>query len=176
MQPEEHKEDEYDGMSLVSARYMDIAVALILMALSALVVYDSVRVGYGWDDSQGPQPGFFPFIVAALLGFSSFVSLVRAAFFPSEEHNHSFVSVAGAKRVLLVLVPLVVYVAGVEYLGIYVASAIFIAAFMLAFGREPIWKAVLVGTLVPVGLFFMFERWFLVPLPKGPLEAWLGLG
>jgi hypothetical protein len=23
-------------------------------------------------------------------------------------------------------------------------------------------------------LFFMFERWFLVPLPKGPLEAWLG--
>ena len=28
--------------------------------------------------------------------------------------------------------------------------------------------------LVPLALFFMFERWFLVPLPKGPLEAWLG--
>jgi putative tricarboxylic transport membrane protein len=23
-------------------------------------------------------------------------------------------------------------------------------------------------------LFFMFEKWFLVPLPKGPLELWLG--
>ena len=22
--------------------------------------------------------------------------------------------------------------------------------------------------------FVIFERWFLVPLPKGPLEAWLG--
>jgi hypothetical protein len=27
---------------------------------------------------------------------------------------------------------------------------------------------------VPLTLFMMFERWFLVPLPKGPLEAWLG--
>jgi hypothetical protein len=25
-----------------------------------------------------------------------------------------------------------------------------------------------------LALFLMFEKWFLVPLPKGPLEAWLG--
>jgi hypothetical protein len=22
--------------------------------------------------------------------------------------------------------------------------------------------------------FFVFETWFLVPMPKGPVEAWLG--
>jgi hypothetical protein len=22
--------------------------------------------------------------------------------------------------------------------------------------------------------FLVFEKWFLVPMPKGPLEAWLG--
>jgi len=27
---------------------------------------------------------------------------------------------------------------------------------------------------LPVATFVIFERWFLVPLPKGPLEAWLG--
>jgi hypothetical protein len=27
---------------------------------------------------------------------------------------------------------------------------------------------------VPVALFLMFEVWFLVPLPKGPIEQWLG--
>ena len=26
----------------------------------------------------------------------------------------------------------------------------------------------------PVALFLMFEIWFLVPLPKGPVEEWLG--
>jgi len=28
---------------------------------------------------------------------------------------------------------------------------------------------------VPLVLFLVFERWFLVPLPKGPLEAFLGI-
>jgi hypothetical protein len=28
--------------------------------------------------------------------------------------------------------------------------------------------------LVPLILFFVFEVWFLVPLPKGPLEAFFG--
>jgi hypothetical protein len=46
--------------------------------------------------------------------------------------------------------------------------------FMITVGRENIFKALLVSVLVPIGLFFMFEKWFLVPLPKGPLEAWLG--
>ena len=85
---------------------------------------------------------------------------------------------------LAVLIPSTCYVAligglslgpvAVPGLGIYVASAIFILAFMIVIGRENPLKALGVGILVPVALFFMFEKWFLVPLPKGPLEAWLG--
>ncbi len=44
----------------------------------------------------------------------------------------------------------------------------------MAFGRSGILKATGVGVGVSLALFFMFERWFLVPLPKGPLEAMLG--
>jgi hypothetical protein len=47
---------------------------------------------------------------------------------------------------------------------------------MMVVGREGPIRAVLVGTGVSVALFLMFEKWFLVPLPKGPLEAMLGLG
>ena len=50
----------------------------------------------------------------------------------------------------------------------------FIVFFMTAIGREPVWRAVLVGLAVPIVIFLLFERWFLVPLPKGPLEAMLG--
>jgi putative tricarboxylic transport membrane protein len=76
--------------------------------------------------------------------------------------------------VLAVLVPSIVYVALIGYIGIYVASGIFIMLFMVVIGRQNPLKAVGVGAAVPLALFFMFEKWFLVPLPKGPLEAWLG--
>jgi hypothetical protein len=32
----------------------------------------------------------------------------------------------------------------------------------------------MVAIAVPVLPFVIFEQWFLVPMPKGPLEAWLG--
>ena len=95
-----------------------------------------------------------------------------------------FVSLRPFGRVLAVLIPALVYVAliggislgpvDVPGLGIYVASAVFIFCFMLAVGRENAFKALGVSVVVPVMLFFMFEKWFLVPLPKGPLELWLG--
>ena len=37
------------------------------------------------------------------------------------------------------------------------------------------WLAVaVISVAFPVVTFVVFERWFLVPMPKGPLEAWLG--
>ena len=59
-------------------------------------------------------------------------------------------------------------------LGLYVSGAIYIAFYMRWVGRHD-WRAVAaVAVLVPVVTFIVFERWFLVPMPKGPLEAWLG--
>jgi hypothetical protein len=37
------------------------------------------------------------------------------------------------------------------------------------------WLAVVgLGIAIPVVTFLIFEKWFLVPMPKGPVEAWLG--
>jgi hypothetical protein len=44
---------------------------------------------------------------------------------------------------------------------------------MIFFGSY-FFRALPVGVGVAVALFFLFEKWLLVPLPKGPLEAWLG--
>jgi hypothetical protein len=45
---------------------------------------------------------------------------------------------------------------------------------MLWHGRFRWYGAAAVAFGVPLALFLVFERWFLVPLPKGPLEAMLG--
>lgn len=163
------------GHPLVSSRTMEIFTSLALLTLAGVVIMESIKLGYGWVEAQGPAAGFFPFIVAALLAFASLANLIRVLRFgPEEGIDPVFVTTAGFGRVLSVLLPLILFVVGIHYLGIYVASAIFIALFMLAIGREGIVKSVVVGVAVPLVMFFMFERWFLVPLPKGPLEAWLG--
>jgi len=67
-------------------------------------------------------------------------------------------------------------VIGVQYVGLYVASAIYIAVFMVWLGKYSWFKSVAVGLSVNVSLFLMFEVWFKVPLFKGSLEPLRVLG
>lgn len=159
---------------LVSARTMEFATSLSLLALAAVVIWECTRIGFGWIEDQGPAPGFFPFIVASLMGLASLANIVRVARYGAESEDPVFVTAAGFGRVLSVFIPVILYVAAIGYIGIYVASAIFIALFMLVIGREALWKALAIGITVSLLLFLTFEQWFRVALPKGPLETWLG--
>ena len=177
----QNDENANESRALVSNRTMEVLVALVLLGGAAIVIYDSVRVGFGWREGEGPAPGYYPFWVAVLLAVASLVNLTKAVL--GHGAGEIFVTLRPFGRVLAVLVPSLVFVAliggvsigplAVPGIGIYVASAIFIFFFMIVFGRENPIKAIAVSVVVPVALFFMFERWFLVPLPKGPLEAWL---
>jgi hypothetical protein len=160
--------------SLASNRVLEIVVALALLTVSAIIIYDSIRLGFGWVEGQGPAAGYFPFYIACVLGVASLAILVKAALGHSDDLKESFVSRVAFGRVLTVLLPAIVYVAAIQFIGLYVASGLFIIIFMIVVGRESVLRSICVGIAVPVFFFVMFERWFLVPLPKGPLEAMLG--
>jgi hypothetical protein len=166
------KQGADDGRPLLSNRGAEIIVALLLLAGAAIVIVDANRIGFDWREGEGPAPGYFPFYVALILGIASVMNLLAAL--RGRGAGEVFVSLRPFGRVLAVLIPSIVFVALIPYIGIYVAAAIFIVAFMLLVGRQNPIKAVGIGIAVPLALFFMFEKWFLVPLPKGPLEAWLG--
>lgn len=159
---------------LVSKRTMDIVVALLLLGVAGIGIMESIRLGYGWEEGVGPAAGFFPFIVCTLLAIASSYNLAMAVLKRTDDWEEDFVTIAGFQRILFLVIPLVMFIAAIHYIGIYVAAALFIAGFMIVFGHSGILKAAAVGIGVPLALFFMFERWFLVPLPKGPLEAMLG--
>jgi putative tricarboxylic transport membrane protein len=165
-----------DEPALVTNRAVDIVVALLFLVVCGVVIFDSSRLGVGWREGEGPAPGYFPFYVAVLMAAASVINLVRAIAGSEKDAGDAFVSKIGFSRVMQVLLPTIVYVGLIQFLGIYVASAIFIMGFMLVFGSHSILTTICVGIGVPLSLFFMFERWFLVPLPKGPLEAALGFG
>jgi putative tricarboxylic transport membrane protein len=151
-----------------SRRAVEVTVALILIALAAAVLYDSYGRGAGWDG--GPQSGFFPARVGWLFLAGSLFLLVQAF----REPPAIFVTWSQLAMVAKVFGPLALFVALVEPLGIYVAAALFTAVFMPLVGGARWLSVLLTSTLVPLAAFWIFEKQFLVPLPKGPLEAFFG--
>jgi putative tricarboxylic transport membrane protein len=101
--------------------------------------------------------------------------VARALLVPAAK-NKAFVEVGQLKMVLAVLIPTAIYVAAVTWIGIYVASTLFIAFFMRWLGKYAWWKVAVVSVCTSAVFYMIFEKWFQVPLPKGPLENLLGLG
>ena len=164
--------EEKSGKSAASLRTVEIWTAAIILLFGAIVVYDSQRLGARWGD-DGPQPGYFPFYIGLLICISAVAILARAL--RNRDASTSFVSREQLKLILAVLVPTIVYVVLVAYLGLYVASTLYIAFFMWWLGKYSWLKIVPVSLGVNIAFFLVFEIWFRVPLPKGPLEAALGL-
>jgi len=153
----------------------ELAVAALFLAAGAVVIADSVRLGFGWREVEGPQPGYFPFIIGVIMCASAVFNIARALMMHGG-HNKTFVEVGQLRMVLAVLVPSAVFAALVTWIGIYAAAVLFIAFFMRWLGKYAWWKVALMSVGTAVVLYLVFEKWFKVPLPKGPLENLLGLG
>ena len=154
-----------------SHRAVEIGVALATTGFAVLVIVGSLRAGIDWG-AEGPRAGFFPFYIAMFILLASMVNLFSA--FTDSPREKLFAQWGQLLRVLSVIIPTAVYVAIIPTLGIYVSSALLIALFMKWLGKYR-WSIVaLVALGVPVAVFLVFEKWFLVPLPKGPVEAMLG--
>jgi hypothetical protein len=166
------KHEGETGDSLVSNRSADIVVALILAAVGGLVIADSMRLGIGWAD-DGPSPGYFPFYTGLLIVLSSLCT-IALTLLGRLKTSGSFVGRGQFRDVLKVFVPSAIYVGLIGFIGIYVASALFIAVFMRWLGLFRWPTIIVVSVAVPLSLFLVFELWFLLPLPKGPLEDAFG--
>ncbi|MDP3614853.1 MAG: tripartite tricarboxylate transporter TctB family protein [Rubrivivax sp.] len=147
---------------------VDAVVAFLLLALGLVVIFEARRLGAGWT-TDGPGSGYFPFYIGVLISISALGILFQALFSKSRDTG-TFATVKQTKQVASVLIPAAIYVLAVTFLGLYLASAIYIAFFMIILGKYSPVKSVLVGVGVSVYFFLMFEVWFTVPLYKGMLN------
>ena len=151
-------------------RTADFITASILMLLGGIVLFDAVRLGVGWG-TDGPKSGFFPFWLALIMVMTCAIILLQTLRSRSSE---SFVTRQQLGPVLKVICPAAAMVLLTHFVGLYVSAALYIGFYMRWVGRHS-WIAVAVlAVAIPVVSFFIFELWFLVPMPKGPLENWLG--
>lgn len=151
---------------------VDLVVAVLILLFGALVVWGSHQLGSSWD-SNGPQAGYFPFYIGLLICICGAAVVVQSLMKLGTERT-VFVTGGQLKQVLVILVPSALYVTGIQLLGIYVPSAIFIGLFMKFVGKYGWLRSALVGGAVAVIAFVLFEIWFKIPLPKGPVENLLG--
>ena len=153
-----------------SRRGVETGVAIATAIFAVIVIVGSLQAGIDWG-VEGPRAGFFPFYVGIAILIASVVNLFYAR---AESAEDRFADWGQLRQVLSVVVPAAIYVAIIPWLGIYVSSFLLIAFFMRRLGNYGWHLIAAVAIGVPVLTFVVFERWFLVPLPKGPVEAWLG--
>jgi hypothetical protein len=150
---------------------LEIGMALLIGAFGLVVIAGSIKAGINWG-AEGPRAGFFPFYVGATIVGASAINLWGAQ---RDGDGRLFAEWGQLRQVMSVVVPTAIYVGSMPFIGLYVASMVFIAWFMRWLGHYRWLTVIAVAVGMPVLTYLVFERWFLVPLPKGPLEEWLGL-
>ena len=78
-----------DGEGRVAFRLKsaEVVVAALFFAIGAVVVYDSVRLGFGWQEVHGPRPGYFPFYIGLFICIASVVNIARALMLSSQQQR-----------------------------------------------------------------------------------------
>ena len=158
----------------ISTHIVEAVVALLVLAMGIVVIVGSRALGSGWT-SDGPGSGYFPFYIGVLLCISG-VGVIYQSMFGKNKNAAMFVDSEQLRRVLSVLLPALVYVGAVQFLGLYLASVVYIALFMVILGKYSWLKSIIVSTAVVILFFVMFEIWFKVPLFKGQFDPLRFLG
>lgn len=146
--------------------------AVILLILAGAVAVEAVRLDIGWGDI-GPKGGFFPFWLAVILGLSSLSVLIQTILRWNPAKKHAFLAREQLNLLLTVLVPIGLVVPFIATLGFYLTAFSYLFLYIWWTGSKRLWVNLTISIGFPLAIFFIFEKWFLIPLPKGLLEAYL---
>jgi putative tricarboxylic transport membrane protein len=152
-------------------RSVEVGVTIATALFGLIIIWGSMEVGIGWG-AEGPKSGFFPFYLGVIIVAASVINLIEAA---RKSGDKTFADWSQLRQVIAITIPTTVYVTVIPWVGIYVSSLVLIALFMVWLGNYRVWYAVALSTAIMVATYLTFETWFLVPLPKGPLEDFFNL-
>lgn len=163
--------DRNSAASGPSQRNVEIGLAALILLFGLIIVGGALKAGIGWG-FDGPRAGFFPFYVGLLVIIAAAITLYQVI--SDTGSKKIFADWDQLRQVLSVALPTLAYIIMIAFLGIYISSAALIAYFMLVISSFGYLRTALIAILVPIMTFIVFEKWFLVALPKGPIERMLG--
>ena len=159
-------------------RKANLGVAIFLFLIGVIVMYDAVRLGFRWVPGFGPGAGYLPFYLALGIIICTGIFIVKQIRQLSKEGfvgDKRLIQEGGLKPILWVLIPSTVMVILTSIIGLHFAAFVFLFFYMRKVGDIGWLECALVSILFPVGMYLVFDRFFLIPLPDGMLGAYLKL-
>jgi putative tricarboxylic transport membrane protein len=159
-------------------RKANLWVAVFLFVLGAIVMYDAVGLGFRWDPGFGPGAGYLPFYLSLGVLICTGINIVKQIRQLSKEGitgDKRLIREGGLKPILWVLIPSTVMVILTSIIGLHFAAFIFLLFYMRAVGKIGWLECALVSVLFPIGMYVVFDRLFLIPLPDGMLGEYIKL-
>lgn len=147
-------------------RLMQIAPAIIMAALSALVMFQTRHLPY-WSD-YSPGPAFAPWWIA-LCGLLLSALLVVHSFRSSEKWEGAGTTLSGFGRAAATFTSLVVFVLLIPYLGLVITSVLIALVIMLLILRRAVVPSVVSAFIAGGVIWGIFFWWLQIHLPTGPL-------
>jgi len=159
-------------------RKANLWVAVFLFVIGAIVMYDSVRLGFRWQPGFGPGAGYLPFYLSLGVLICTGIIIVKQIRQLSKSGitgDKRLIQEGGLKPILWVLIPSTVMVVLTTFIGLHFAAFIFLLFYMRAVGKIGWLECALVSVLFPIGMYVVFDRLFLIPLPDGMLGEYIKL-
>jgi hypothetical protein len=161
-----------ESAALAQQRTVEMVTLGVILGFAVLMGWDNWKTGISWEPT-GPAAGYFPFWVSVILGGACLFGLATE-WMKRRDPGEAFVTRNQFKRVLQMFIPTFLYVPVTQWLGLYVASFILIAGFMIVVGHIKAWKSLLTAFIFSALMFATFDVAFDVIMPKGPLERLFG--
>lgn len=146
----------------------DFFAGVVVFLIGAYALFESVRMPYFGDSGLWGAPGLTPGILGALLMALAILLMIRARGFQLDRVRFEF-GVA-QQRALLTFGIIVGYVVAIRLIGYVAATFLMLVLFQVVFARKRDWRYLLIWGLglsaaLTAGLYWLFAKVFLIPLP-----------
>jgi putative tricarboxylic transport membrane protein len=146
----------------------DLITGMIFLALTIVVFIETMKLQIG-TPSQ-PQVGFFPLVLAILLGILTLIFLGKTIRSRDEGKAPPWVSGGGLRPLILTTGVLFLYAFFFEPLG-YLITTLLLIGFLVGTFRTKKWWVVVTVALISTGVsYLLFDTLLRTTLPKGLLE------
>jgi putative tricarboxylic transport membrane protein len=143
----------------------DRAGAILGLALGILLISLGIKLPPGKEGAPGP--GFFPvWIGVGLLAFSVFLWVRPQG---TQRLGDLFPRGKEARRVAWALLALILYAALLKPIGFLITTFLLFLTLLQFYQRGRWWAAVALSLAAVLGSYWLFARFFEMPLPEGLL-------
>ena len=150
-----------------------VAIGLIFVSLG--VAWKATELPVGILPKEGPGGGFLPFWLSLGIAAVSLMVLIQSLLSSRRDKSDTagagvFMSREGLGDLMRVGLPGMIMILLIGVISVYFSAALFIFYCLFLVGGHNLKTSLGVSIGVPVVVYYIFEKFLIIPLPKGYAE------